>query len=100
MIGSREYVNHLSKEQRAAVLFDVNIDCMGLTGPTRAWAGRSDSFLLHPQTCLFGTCSKGSGRKPGELQGVVVFDNQSIALRDVLVKVTELQAVEFSEFVG
>ena len=46
LIGSRDYVNHLSKEQRANILLDVNIDCMGLAGPIRVWAGRSDDFLL------------------------------------------------------
>ena len=36
LIGSRDFVNHLSKEQRANVLLDVNIDCVGLAGPVRA----------------------------------------------------------------
>jgi len=46
LIGSRDYTGHLSKEHRAQILFNVNIDSIGLPGPIRAWAGRSDDFLM------------------------------------------------------
>ena len=46
LIGSRDYAGHLSKEQRAAILLNVNIDSIGLPGPLRVWSGRSDDFLL------------------------------------------------------
>ncbi len=46
LIGSRDYVNRLSKEQRADILLNVNIDSIGLPGPIRVWAGRSDDVLL------------------------------------------------------
>src|SRR5258705_11076508 len=37
---------HLSKEHRAEILLDVNIDSVGLAGPIRAWTVRSDDLLL------------------------------------------------------
>jgi len=46
LIGSRDYAGHLSKEHRAQILLNVNIDSIGLPGPIRAWAGRSDDFLM------------------------------------------------------
>jgi Zn-dependent M28 family amino/carboxypeptidase len=46
LIGSRDFAGHLSKEDRAEILLNVNIDCVGLAGPIRAWSGRSDDFLL------------------------------------------------------
>ncbi len=46
LIGSRDYVNRLSREQRADILLNVNIDSIGLAGPIHVWAGRADNFLL------------------------------------------------------
>ena len=46
LIGSRDYVGHLSKEHRANILLNVNIDCVGLPGRIRVWAGRADNLLL------------------------------------------------------
>jgi len=46
LIGSRDYSGHLSKDQRAAIVLNVNIDSIGLPGPIRVWSGRSDDFLL------------------------------------------------------
>ena len=46
LIGSREYVLALTKEQRRNVLLNVNIDCIGLKGPIRIAAERADSLLM------------------------------------------------------
>jgi len=46
LIGSRDYAGHLSKQQRADIVVDVNIDSIGLPGPIRVWSGRSDDLLL------------------------------------------------------
>ena len=46
LIGSREYTNQLSKQRRPEILLDANIDSIGLAGPVRVWAQRSDDFLL------------------------------------------------------
>jgi len=46
LIGSRDYVGRLSKEHRAEILLNVNVDSIGLAGPIRAWSGRTDDFLL------------------------------------------------------
>jgi hypothetical protein len=45
LIGSRDYVQHLSREERAAILLNVNIDSLWLAGPVRAWTVRSDDVL-------------------------------------------------------
>lgn len=46
LIGSREYVQNLSKQQRADLLLGVNVDCVGLAGPIRIAAERAHDLLL------------------------------------------------------
>jgi hypothetical protein len=46
LIGSRDFSGHLSKQERADIVLNVNIDSIGLPGPIRVWSGRSDDFLL------------------------------------------------------
>lgn len=44
-VGSRFYVQHMSKEQVAATHAMVNMDSLGL-GPTQVWGSHSDQFLV------------------------------------------------------
>lgn len=46
LIGSRDYAAQLSKEHRAQILLALNIDSLGLAGPIRVWANRTEQFLL------------------------------------------------------
>ncbi|HYP05004.1 MAG TPA: M28 family peptidase [Bryobacteraceae bacterium] len=46
LVGSREYVNRLSPQERNAILANVNIDSIGLAGRLRAEARKTDKFLL------------------------------------------------------
>jgi hypothetical protein len=45
LLGSRYYVDHLAKEQRAGIDAMVNFDSLGL-GPTEVWASHADKMLL------------------------------------------------------
>ena len=45
LLGSRFYVDHISKEQRAHIEGMVNFDSLGL-GPTEVWASHADKVLL------------------------------------------------------
>jgi len=44
-VGARYFVTHLTKEQRSHVAANVNIDSIGLAGPTYVWASRADPQL-------------------------------------------------------
>jgi Zn-dependent M28 family amino/carboxypeptidase len=46
LIGSRDFAGHLSKQHRADILLNVNVDSIGLPGPIRVWSNRADDFLL------------------------------------------------------
>ncbi len=46
LAGSRDHVNHLSREERALTIANVNVDCLGLASQIHAWAGPSDPRLL------------------------------------------------------
>ena len=46
LVGSRSYVKHLTKEQRAAVTAMINLDTLGL-GPTKVWASGSSKPLVN-----------------------------------------------------
>jgi Iap family predicted aminopeptidase len=46
LVGSRYYVDHLTKEQRADIEGMVNFDSLGL-GPTEVWASHADKILLN-----------------------------------------------------
>jgi hypothetical protein len=46
LVGSRFYVDHLTREQRAHIEGMVNFDSLGL-GPTEVWASHADKVLLH-----------------------------------------------------
>ena len=46
LVGSRYYVDHLGKEQRARIEGMVNFDSLGL-GPTEVWASHADRVLLN-----------------------------------------------------
>jgi Zn-dependent M28 family amino/carboxypeptidase len=45
LVGSRYYVDHLTREQRACIEGMVNFDSLGL-GPTEVWASHADKALL------------------------------------------------------
>ena len=45
LLGSRYYVDHLTREQRARIEAMVNFDSLGL-GPTKVWASHADQPLL------------------------------------------------------
>lgn len=45
LIGSRDFVDHLSREERGRIVADVNIDSIGLS-PTKVWVRRSDKALV------------------------------------------------------
>ncbi|MCW5963199.1 MAG: M28 family peptidase [Bryobacterales bacterium] len=45
LLGSREYVRRLSKEQRKRIVAVVTIDSLGLT-PTKVWTSHSDPALV------------------------------------------------------
>jgi putative aminopeptidase FrvX len=47
LYGSRFFTNQLSKEDRANIAAAVNIDSVGLHGPTYVWASRADKTLLN-----------------------------------------------------
>jgi Peptidase family M28 len=46
LVGSRYYVDHLTKEQRARIGAMVNFDSLGM-GPTEVWASHADRILLN-----------------------------------------------------
>jgi hypothetical protein len=45
LLGSKYYVDHLTREQRARIAAMVNFDSLGL-GPTKVWASHADQPLL------------------------------------------------------
>ncbi len=45
LIGAQEYVRQLTKEQLPSYVAQVNIDSLGLAGPTYAWHSRADKNL-------------------------------------------------------
>jgi hypothetical protein len=45
LVGSREYVNKLSPEQRKSIRAMVNLECLGLASP-EVWQSRADPKLL------------------------------------------------------
>lgn len=47
LIGSREYVLALSRQRRSQIALAVNIDSIGLAGPIRIAAERTDQTLMH-----------------------------------------------------
>jgi aminopeptidase S len=49
LVGSREYVNKLKREQRAAIKAMINLECLGIT-PPGIWASRADPKLLESYT--------------------------------------------------
>lgn len=61
LIGSREYVQNLSKQRRAELLLGVNIDCIGLAGPIRIAAERVDELLLNFAGVVGGRVKVGVG---------------------------------------
>lgn len=47
LIGSKEFVRHLTKEQLRTMDGDVNIDSIDLAGPTNVWVSRADKTLFN-----------------------------------------------------
>ena len=45
LVGSHDYVRHLSREQVHGIRAMVNLECLGLT-PTKVWADRANRLLL------------------------------------------------------
>jgi len=45
LTGSREYVSKLTKEQRAAIVAMINLECLGVEKP-KIWASHADPKLL------------------------------------------------------
>lgn len=45
LLGSKYYVNHLTRDERARIDGMVNFDSLGL-GPTKVWASHADKVLL------------------------------------------------------
>lgn len=52
LVGSRFYVEHLSRDQRGRIEGMVNFDSLGL-GPTEVWAAHSDKVLLDALAAKF-----------------------------------------------
>jgi hypothetical protein len=46
LVGSREFVAKLTREDRASAVANINIDSLGLT-PTKIWVTRSDKTLVN-----------------------------------------------------
>ena len=53
LVGSRFYVEHLSRDERGRIEGMVNFDSLGL-GPTEVWAAHSDKVLLDALAAKFG----------------------------------------------
>src|SRR5258708_23660845 len=64
LIGSRDYVQHLSKQQRLDILLNVNIDSVGAARPLRVWTGRSDNLLVETAAIVAGELNLPLGGAP------------------------------------
>lgn len=88
LLGSREYVKRLGKEERATVSAMVNIDTVGLSIPS-IWASRADKRLAS----FYIDIAKYLGQQPTGVNVEQVGDDDSHPFRDAKIPVISFHSV-------